>query len=48
MIELKLPDGSIREVEPGTTPLEVAASIFSRSSLVKARGKRKSYWYFSE
>jgi len=27
MIELKLPDGSVREVEPGTTPLEVAAMI---------------------
>lgn len=27
MIELRLPDGSVREVEPGTTPLEVAAAI---------------------
>ncbi len=30
VIQLTLPDGSVRSVEPGTTPLEVAASIGPR------------------
>ena len=37
-IRLTLPDGSVREVAPGTTPLEVAAAIGPRPRKSRERG----------